>query len=377
MRAVAIALVVAFALAGVARAQGPQIGRATVIDSAPIYLAPDATRTPLRVAARGSALSLLKEDGDWCQVQFQDPDLGLRTGWVQTRLVQVQLDMLRPRDLSVPTAAPARPPAQAPRPAPAQPVQAPVPTAGGQAPIPADYVPPEPSATRSVPNTIFLDGNFLSFHPRQPSLTLFVNQPLYLETATSTVNYPALPAIRSADASIAFVMGANFGFSFRVLLPHYTELAGLTARVPHPTIFNRFGTDTGFSGELERKDVMLDLSASYVVNEPKWRAILSGGPSYFHTSLDLVRRITYLQSASLLGSNLITVTGATTSHETASTWGVNVGGDVAAFPWRHVGVGGGLIYNRGTIKIDDPFTLTTQNLDMSSATLLVGPRFRF
>jgi hypothetical protein len=81
-----------------------------------------------------------------------------------------------------------------------------------------------------------------------------------------------------------------------------------------------------------------------------------------------VSGVAYRQSFSLTGTNLITVTGATTTHQTASTWGVNLGGDVAAFPWTHVGVGGGLLYNKGTIQIADPFTATTQDLDMSSVT---------
>jgi hypothetical protein len=383
MRIARVALIVALSLSPCSvRAQGlpPPIGRAIVIDSAPILLLPEPGRTPMRVAARGSALTLLKEDNGWCQVQFQDPQFGLRTGWVQSRFVQVELDALRPRDLSVPTAvaAPARPSAPVVPVRPAAPpsaAQAPAP-AGGQAPIPRDYVPPEPSA-RGVPNKVFLDGNFLSFHPRQKALSLIAARPLFSETASWTVNYPALPALHTGAVSVAFVMGHQFGFGFRVLLPRYTEFAALTARVPHPTLFNRFGSDVGVSGELERKDVMLDLSASYVVNQPRWRAIVSAGPSYFHTAVDLVNRVVYAQAVSLTGTNLITVTGATTTHETASTWGLNVGGDIAVFPWQHVGFGGGTLFNKGTIQIDDPFTLTSQDLDMSSVTLLVGPRFRF
>ena len=172
-------------------------------------------------------------------------------------------------------------------------------------------------------------------------------------------------------------MGSRMAFGFRVLLPRYEETATLTARIPHPTLLNRYGSDVGVSGTLERKDVMLDLSLSYVVNQAGWRAVLAGGPTYFHTSVDLVNRITYSQLTSLTGTNLITVTGGPSSRVTGSAWGFNVGGDVAVFPWRHVGLGGGLILNSGKIGVDDPLTSTSQDLDMSSVTLLVGPRFRF
>jgi hypothetical protein len=256
------------------------------------------------------------------------------------------------------------------------PAQAPTPAAGLAA-IPADYVPEPERALARVPDHVFLDGNYLSFHPQQAASTLVVAQTKFNETATSTVSYAALPRLQSGSVNIAVLMGAHVAAGVRVLLPRYTQFAGLTARVPHPTLFNRFASDVGVSGPLERKDLMLDLAASYVVNQPRWRAIVSGGPSYFHTSLDLVSGIAYAQNFTLAGLNVVTVTGDTTTHQTASTWGFNVGGDVAAFPWRHVGVGGGLLFNKGTIQVDDPFTLTSQDLDMSSVTLLVGPRLRF
>src|SRR5262245_46405855 len=59
-----------------------------VTTSAPIFLLPDAGREPLRVAATGSILNFLKEENGWTQVEFQDPQFGLRTGWIQTRFVQ-------------------------------------------------------------------------------------------------------------------------------------------------------------------------------------------------------------------------------------------------------------------------------------------------
>ena len=79
-----------------------QSRRGTVAQAAPITLLPDATRQPLRVAAPGTSLVVLKEEGAWLQIQFQDPDYGLRTGYVQKRFVTMP-DAQRPLDLSVPT----------------------------------------------------------------------------------------------------------------------------------------------------------------------------------------------------------------------------------------------------------------------------------
>jgi len=73
---------------------------ARVTTTAPIYIQPGA-ETPLRVAAVGTTLNVLKEDGEWAQVEFQDPQWGLRVGWVQTKLIQIWRPELQPVDLSI------------------------------------------------------------------------------------------------------------------------------------------------------------------------------------------------------------------------------------------------------------------------------------
>jgi Outer membrane protein beta-barrel domain len=85
---------------------------AIVLESAPIVLVPEQGRQPLRVAAAGSVLTYLKEENGWTQVQFQDPQFGLRTGWMQNRFVRVDGPNLQPLDLSVPEARRAAPTAQ-------------------------------------------------------------------------------------------------------------------------------------------------------------------------------------------------------------------------------------------------------------------------
>lgn len=89
---------------------------ATVIADAPIYLKVGVT-TPLRVAAVGTRLRVLGESDGWTQVQFQDPQFGLRTGWVSSKLIRMEAPALEPMDLSVPKAPePSAPPQAAPAP---------------------------------------------------------------------------------------------------------------------------------------------------------------------------------------------------------------------------------------------------------------------
>jgi len=100
--ALTLALILVCAcLAPAASAQTSGRQTATVVADAPIYLDAAVGLTPLRVAARGTLLKILQQQGDWLQVEFNDPQWGLRVGWVQRSLVQVSSPDLRPMDLSV------------------------------------------------------------------------------------------------------------------------------------------------------------------------------------------------------------------------------------------------------------------------------------
>jgi hypothetical protein len=83
----------------------------TVITTAPVFVLPDATRTPLQLAKEGSVLKLLDIQGDWYHVQFNDPQLGLRVGYVQTKHAKLQIPeyALQPSDLSVKITPPTSP----------------------------------------------------------------------------------------------------------------------------------------------------------------------------------------------------------------------------------------------------------------------------
>lgn len=94
-----IVIVLAVLCAGPAAAQ-VQIARATVTEPAPIFIQPNA-QTPLRVAKAGTLLKVLQEEGDWIEVEFQDPQYGRRVGWVERKLVRIERPELEPMDLSV------------------------------------------------------------------------------------------------------------------------------------------------------------------------------------------------------------------------------------------------------------------------------------
>ena len=62
---------------------------AVVTAAAPIYLVPDVRRIPLRTVEVREYLSIRKKEGEWLRVDFQDLQFGLRTGYIQTRFVNL------------------------------------------------------------------------------------------------------------------------------------------------------------------------------------------------------------------------------------------------------------------------------------------------
>jgi hypothetical protein len=70
---------------------------ATTTIATPIFASPDASQAPIRVAKEGSVVLLLEVAGEWCHIEFQDPQYGRRSGYVQTQSVRLDQRSL-PRD---------------------------------------------------------------------------------------------------------------------------------------------------------------------------------------------------------------------------------------------------------------------------------------
>ena len=85
---------------------------AVVREAAPIYIHPDSARVPLRTASEGTTLRIVKTEGEWLQVEFNDPQYGPRVGWIRRELVTVNppanTPETTPMDLSVAPSTPIR-----------------------------------------------------------------------------------------------------------------------------------------------------------------------------------------------------------------------------------------------------------------------------
>jgi len=76
-------------IASTAAGAQTQEATATTTATTPVFASADDTQIPLRVARENSVLRLLEVSGDWCRIEFQDPDLGRRVGFVRTRQVRI------------------------------------------------------------------------------------------------------------------------------------------------------------------------------------------------------------------------------------------------------------------------------------------------
>ena len=106
-------MLISAALLAIGAIQAPPFPTATVTLAAPIFVAPG-DKVPLRVAAKGTFLHVLKEDADWVEVEFQDPQYGRRVGWMEARFLSISRPALQPMDLSVAKAAAAARPSAEP-----------------------------------------------------------------------------------------------------------------------------------------------------------------------------------------------------------------------------------------------------------------------
>lgn len=80
-------------------------------NAAPVFVKPDTTMTPLRVAKEGSVLNVIASEGEWYRIEFQDPQWGRKVGYIEKRHVSVQMAVPRqePIDLSIAESSPTAP----------------------------------------------------------------------------------------------------------------------------------------------------------------------------------------------------------------------------------------------------------------------------
>jgi hypothetical protein len=151
------------------------------------------------------------------------------------------------------------------------------------------------------------------------------------------------------DAGIAVRLWRNLGAG--VAISHYKadQPAQLEARLPHLFYFNRFRTVTAEIEALKRTETGIHVEAVYALplgNE--LLVVVSGGPSFFNVSQDLVTAVQYTHAFPF---DTAVFTAATVASDSASATGFNIGADASWRFTRTLGVGGGFRYARGEVDL--------------------------
>jgi len=95
----ALATVVVVIVSGLLSLAFAQAAHVVTVEDAPLFVAKDERRVPLRTAKQGSRLKVVTDDGDWLLVEFEDPQWGRRQGYIQKRHIQAETAV--PVDVSV------------------------------------------------------------------------------------------------------------------------------------------------------------------------------------------------------------------------------------------------------------------------------------
>src|SRR5262245_53129280 len=118
--------------------------------------------------------------------------------------------------------------------------------------------------SQSIQTRGWLDINFVSLRSVQDEQTYTYSQTVFRETATAATAYPKLPSANGVgiDGGVQFSRQLGVGVHFGGV--NYDSTVGLAIRMPHPNLFNQFGTDADVTATpLRREDRAVDISLMF------------------------------------------------------------------------------------------------------------------
>jgi len=314
-----------------------------VTADAPVFLFPDATRTPLTILVKGTTVSVLARQGNWYRVEFRDARFGVRTGYISADSLDVQ-QSAKPPTLAGPRSQEAPPSG---------------PSGAAQRP------PPRRAAARTprAPVTISINGGLQTTSRGFASASTFDR---FAETGKLNSTYSG---DRPLMYDVAAQAGVWRGLSIGIAATQASKpLEGdVTAEIPHPFFFDRPRTVTGAAPNLRRKEIAAHLDASWSTpTTSSTRVAIFAGPSYFKVTQGLV---TDLTAAEVYPYDTASFESVTTVEAAQSRWGFNVGFDVTQRLSRYFGVGVIGRYSRASFKFP---IVAGQNVDIDAGGLQLG-----
>ena len=164
-------------------------------------------------------------------------------------------------------------------------------------------------------------------------------------------DFPEIRRGSGFDVEGGYMFGPRVGFGVRWAHARAHSAIGVGLGAEHP-ITGAIAMDGAESDEFRRLESAIDLMAAYTVPlaNPDIRLRVFGGPTHFVVEQAMIRNVNFTHTLNFSGTvNQIAITNISEQEVNGNAWGYNAGADVAYFFARHVGVGAGLRFNRGTV----------------------------
>jgi hypothetical protein len=327
-----LVIITVFVAASVVTVPSPVLGqqrvqqRAQVIKDAPIFLVPDASRTPLRIVEEGTRLTVLSVRKEWFEVEWQDRQYGPRVGYIRAEFVRLYSDQSAPPAATPPTPAPPEPPQVTP-PTP------PTPEATRPSPPTAARKPVSTAGRRTDLGYVNINGIYQG-GSRVFSEALSFDQ--YAEVEKVTTQYPKMDG-PAYDVGVGFRIWRNLGAGVAASRFTRSGTATVDATIPHPLYLRQDRAITGSLSPCRRTETAVHGQVAWVIPGGKRVLItVAGGPSYFSVEQTLVSAVHWSESYPY---DTALFTNAEGQKIVKSAVGFNAGVDVGFFFSKTIGVG--------------------------------------
>ena len=212
----------------------------------------------------------------------------------------------------------------------------------------------------------YLDVNYIRVNSQQNARTDILTPQRIVEIGLRAVSYPELEAAKAAQFNMGVRLVRHFGVGVRFAPIKHESTTQFTVDKPALAIEN---------STLERQHRTIDLSAVYFVpSSEAWTARIFGGPSFYKIN----------EENDFLGPHLEFEDGFGDIRVfpiEESAVGFHLGGDVAYFFTRHVGIGGVVSIGHGRVAVFNQFEPgrppNIQKVELDAGHVLFGGGLRF
>jgi hypothetical protein len=336
--------------------------RGQVIQAAPIFIRPDASRTPLTIAEEGTTLTVLSVGKGRLLVAWEDPQTGRRVGYIQAQFVRLYYERPAPPFATPPTPATPEPPQVTP-PTP--------PTPGATPPSP-------PTAARRPGSTAgrWTDVGYVNINGLYQGGSRVFSEALsfdqYAEVEKVTTQYPKMDG-PAYDVGGAFRIWRNLGAGVAVSRFTRSGTATVDATIPHPLYLSQDRAITGSLSPCRRTETAVHGQVAWVIPGGKrWLITVAGGPSYFNVEQTLVSAVHWSESYPY---DTALFTNAEGQKIVKSAMGFNAGVDIGFFFSKAIGVGVMVRYAHAQVPLGS--TSGHLNVDAGGFQGGAGLRIRF